>query len=561
MESVEIMVGINIYKIDVDKRFSFYEKLNSEMKPMGIQRSFKQRNEQNVPVEYTCKLYVSTPRKDKDLSWNWVLEEFNQKKMHVSSSPRGVIVFEGEDDFLYVVTFGHAFFLVDKFCDRDFGFQFARKLEYENIKTTTLTTPDSRRNKTVNTYIDYSELEFDSGESFAKLKAKVRLPNDFTLYKPSIEVGTSVRLSTNDNTLNGILSLILHVENTINYEVDKCNIPLFAKVKDVDKIARLDENLNAGFRDNPASINFSELEIVGASEIFNRNDCEYLFKYHGKEYRTTTLSNEELKSFCDSNELEYGPSILDAVVSVLADNGPVCSRRVKELIDYTDDNERCLLSKGVWYQYNRDYLTYLRDSISEIAVTYNKKFNFPPKLYNQFIESKYDEECADKSFEGKSKEDIIKKLKQKYYAERVFNDIVSKSDDFQNFDRELDTVGTAKVEPMDLYQISEEAICTVKIGNTSSKLCYAVDQSLTALKLYKKDQLHLKPDQKVSAFVLWFVLDRKGHIEDENKRPQLDRLDMLLLKNRLDQWKKEVRVQGFKPLVYINYREENSDMT
>lgn len=43
------------------------------------------------------------------------------------------------------------------------------------------------------------------------------------------------------------------------------------------------------------------------------------------------------------------------------------------------------------------------------------------------------------------------------------------------------------------------------------------------------------------------------HIEDENGKPDLNRLKMLMLKNRLDQWKKEVRVQGYKPLIYINY--------
>lgn len=54
--------------------------------------------------------------------------------------------------------------------------------------------------------------------------------------------------------------------------------------------------------------------------------------------------------------------------------------------------------------------------------------------------------------------------------------------------------------------------------------------------------------------ILWFVLERSEHIEDETGRPDLNKLDMLLLKNRLDNWKKEVRLLGIKPLVYINYR-------
>ena len=46
-------------------------------------------------------------------------------------------------------------------------------------------------------------------------------------------------------------------------------------------------------------------------------------------------------------------------------------------------------------------------------------------------------------------------------------------------------ISSVNVEEMDLYK--DGMMCAVKIGNTSSKLCYAVDQSLTALKLYKKN--------------------------------------------------------------------------
>ena len=53
---------------------------------------------------------------------------------------------------------------------------------------------------------------------------------------------------------------------------------------------------------------------------------------------------------------------------------------------------------------------------------------------------------------------------------------------------------------------------------------------------------------------IWFVLDRSRHIENEDGKPDINRLDMLMLKNRLDQWKKEVRLQGYTAIVYVNYR-------
>ena len=102
------------------------------------------------------------------------------------------------------------------------------------------------------------------------------------------------------------------------------------------------------------------------------------------------------------------------------------------------------------------------------------------------------------------------------------------------------------------YLYKEETMFAVKIGGTSGKLCYAVDQSLEALKLYKHNQLNNMP--VIKSVAIWFVLDRSRHIENEDGKPDINRLDMLMLKNRLDQWKKEVRLQGYTPIIYVNYR-------
>ena len=103
---------------------------------------------------------------------------------------------------------------------------------------------------------------------------------------------------------------------------------------------------------------------------------------------------------------------------------------------------------------------------------------------------------------------------------------------------------------MDLYK--DGLMCCVKIGNTSGKLCYAVDQSLNTLKLHKCKKVELPETKKV---VLWFVLERERHIEDEFGRPDINRVKMLILKNKIDEWKKEVLLMGYQPMIYINYRQ------
>ena len=540
---------INLYKIDTEKKQLFFQELAHKM---AIQDTLfrEKENTRHEPMRYGITLYISRPNAEKEIAWNWVLEEFNQDPIEIQSMPKGVIVIECGDETTYAVTFGHAYFLVDKFCNREFGFEFARKLSYEEIKTTTLTTPNSRRNKTVNTYINYSELEFDSGESFAKLKAKVKMPEGFTLYKPSIEVGSSIRFSTNEESLDLLLDIIIHVEYILDNEEDKYHIPVFSKVKDADRLGQLEANLLESTRENPSQINISELDIIGVTEIFNHNDGEFILSYQGQRKEVSSLSNEELELFCSENNWDYNQALLDITVISQYNGFPVATKKVKDLIDYTDDREKCLLSKGVWYQYNEDYLSYLRDSIAEISAEYHPEYDFTKESYEKFIDSKYIQEKNNPLYRDKTPEEIRESLRRKYYAERAYNLLREESDGFKNFDRNEIRVGNSSIEIMDLYK--DGMMCAVKIGNASSKLCYAVDQSLTALKLYKKHQLPQMPE--ITTVVLWFVLERQDHIEDENGCPQLNQLDMLMLKNRLDQWKKEVRLQGLKPLIFINYR-------
>lgn len=453
-----------------------------------------------------------------------------------------------ENGAIYAITFGHAFFLIDKFCDRDFGFVFARKMNFQEIKTTTLTAPNSHRNKMVNTYVNYEELDFDSGESYAKLKATAALPDEFTLFKPMVEIGTSIRVDSAENSLERAAAIIAYIENIVDTEADKHKIPVFTHIKDQERKRFLNERLNL-FVERRHEIHVSELEVIGATEVFNHNDYEFVLKYRRYKEKVTSLSDDVLRSFCEANHIPLTEALNIAVYSerdgmVFA---PVC---VRDMIDYTDDQERCLLSQGQWYQYNDDYLSYLQASISEITTCYEPQYDFSEEKYNAFIETKLLAERTELRYSGKSDKEIREQLQKKYYAERVFNLLMERDYGFENHDRGTVPVGNGTVEIMDLYK--EETMFAVKIGGTSGKLCYAVDQSLEALKLYKHNQLNNMP--VIKSVAIWFVLDRSRHIENEDGKPDINRLDMLMLKNRLDQWKKEVRLQGYTPIVYVNYR-------
>lgn len=505
------MGAINLYKIDKNKICGFNVLLSEKMKLVAAETITKTFEEQQR--EFICSLYLSASSGEKTVSWNWLLRAFKQSPIRTQSQPRAVLVISCGKN-VYAVTYGHAFFLVDKYCDRDFGFSFGRKLEYEEIKTTALTAPGLKRNKVVNTYIDYNELEFDSGESFAKLKAKEVLPDGFSLYKPTIEIGTSIRFVTENDSLETVIDLIVHVEKTAT-KPDVCKIPVFCKVADNDYIQKLEKKLKEDIKQGITTINISELDIIGVTEIFNNNDSTFQLRYGHHRKDVSDLNDNALLDFCKEKGIDYDSNVLDIRVVNFINGDQVGINTVHDIIDYTIDSEKCLLAKGVWYRYNDDYLAYLKDSLSEIDVEYHPEYDF------------------------------IKGT----YTERSFNEARAKGDGFENLDRKTTRVGSNTVEPMDLYK--DKTMFAVKIGGASSKLCYVVDQSLTSLKLYKSEKLSQK--YNIETVAVWIVLERKTKLEGIDGVPDINQLDMLMLKNRLDQWKKEVRLQGFRPLIYINY--------
>ena len=143
---------------------------------------------------------------------------------------------------------------------------------------------NSQRNKIINNYINYNNLEFDSGESFTKVKAKLAIDDTFTIHKENIEIGNSIKFTLNQDSLESIAELILYIEDTLEVE-DKYKIPVFAKVTDSDLIASLDARLKEAVINDINIINISEIDIIGTTEIFNHNDTSFTvsFKHHKKE--------------------------------------------------------------------------------------------------------------------------------------------------------------------------------------------------------------------------------------------------------------------------------------
>ena len=136
------------------------------------------------------------------------------------------------------------------------------------------------------------------------------------------------------------------VEETLKKD-EMQKIPVFQRLKDEAKINELDLRLSEKIESDIDCINISELDIIGVTEVFNNNDTCFELKYDRKKHKMVEqLTKENLLQFLEENNLSLKNDFLNIKVISYRDGNPVCTDIIKRLIDYTDDEEKCILLKG-----------------------------------------------------------------------------------------------------------------------------------------------------------------------------------------------------------------------
>ena len=531
---------INIFKIERDRFDDFIKRLHDLCgDPHGKDCTIDGTN-------FHADLYVKRNRVPQKLSWRWVLREFDTDVFEKEKQAWSVMVAVVGGTH-YALTFGNAFYQVDKFSDKDFAFAIGRKFDYKQIKSTAQANPDSNRNKTIVSYLKNEKFEYASGESYIKIKGCIKLGEDFSLFKENIEIGSSIKLDTESPTLDKCLRILLYL-NELAQKEDITRIPIFVKVKDESLKAELDQRLADDFKQGHFTISFADFDIIGTQESFYSAPQGYTIKYNHKRMDVDAINENSLREFCSVKNLEYDEVALLLCISVR--EGDYDSKySVKELIDYTNEEKKCVLLKGEWYQYNDDYLAELDASMDEFDVLEDEKFNWTDEKYEAVLARKFSEEKDEDQYQGLSEAEIKSSLKRKYYSERAYNIYMSDNYGYELLDRQGLPIGDSTLEPADLY--GDGCLIAVKIGDSSSKLCYAVDQIDGSAKLLRKQATFDRAFNKVAVL---FVLERKNALPKPNGKPELRRLKMLILKNRLNEWKREMRILGLDPQIFIGYR-------
>lgn len=476
-----------------------------------------------------------TASKNKEIAWKWVYTEFEIQAPEVTNNPRAALIIETDNGNEYCVSFGNSFFLIDKYCNREFGFEFAKKISIKEINTSTKFAPGHRRNKTISTYKNQLELDYDSSEAYAKLKITEDTGSGFNLYKPVLSIGQSIRfdIGNENNTLKRVVQLISHVEDVIQNKPDRNPIPRFREIKDQNQINKLESILLREIKSENLAISTPDLDIYGATEIINNADQKFRIHYQRHHLDVTEIDCFSLKAFCEKFSIDCNQQVLDFKVTYYKDDRSTCTYKIRDLIEFTCDTEWAILYKGRWYEFNQDFIDTLHNSLRNIPTKYCDFANIDINSYENMKTSLL-----------KENEDTPSNLN---YKEWVFNKI-RQQEGYRLLDREFKTLGGHTIEVADLYKDNE--LISVKIGGSSEKLAYVIDQSLSGMRYYK---LHADPSlPKVDTIAIWLVLTRSS-IEDSAQKPDLTKLRMLILKMKLDHWAKQVLDNYLTPKLYISY--------
>ena len=537
---------INMFRVCSQEQDSFLKGLSAKYIKAKSSKEIKEGDS-----NFQCEFFYDLHGSEKPVTWDWLPSSFNVD-LKQYSYPSAVLLIRNKklSETLYAISFGSAHFCVHKYCDREFGFSFARKFLPNVVKSATYTTPRSTKNRTLNSFSNQSKFLFEGGQSYNKLKYETDLQefnsSSSNQLSSTIAIGTSINFTFQSSpSLQDIVKLIIFVEKSLKEKADVQKIPIFVKVTDADKKQELDKDLIKALQaGDDCSVKMTEFNIIGTKENFNDHDQEWELHCGRITASLFELSIHAIKKVCKDTNIDIGSDIHKIK---LKGSDSLYALPLKSCLDYVNENDKCLLMDGEWFEFNSDFLVYLNESLGEIDLEYEPKQDLKVTEYNKIVKAK-----------AKSENISVKSASSTYYYERVFNEIQAEKYGFELGDRKLKKVGQDRIEVADLIDSTNNILYGVKVGKNSGKLSYVLNQMMTSIEFLHNSKDGLKDvlpgkNRKQIGFGIWLILERSPDF-DRNAENYLSSLKYLVFKIQLNEWKKKVMEYGYKPYFKINYK-------
>lgn len=511
----------NIFKV---------ERIDDLKNNMNIKGYEKIENE-IVSDKYILHLYCKYDDNLK-LSWKNILIEFGELKALTRTGISAIILCESNYNN-YALTYGASSYIVQKYSDREFGFNFAKRIDLKEMKRKSSITPHSIKNSSITSFKNTKTIVFDSGENITSLSFTPL--DDF--YGKRIDIGKSIKLKSN-LSLKDIFKIFDKIEIDSKNAV-KNNIPFLTRITDKDEIEKYNkamyDYLRKELKTQPSSTQIftNEFFIIGSSIYFEEEHTQ-IVKIGNNECEIELHDIQSLQELAKKMNVDIITAIEKGKIIYKNSFGEkIYTEPISKLINFELDEEKVSLYNGDWYYYNNDYYDLVINEIKSIKVIYNPRDDISKSEIAMFENNS-----------NKYREEILNNiLKQRYNGRLLDRDLFISKYENEFFNSKY------KIEIADLL-IKNEYI-SVKIGSSQS-LAYCVDQSQLSAKLICNGKINLKDKELPipDTYSLWLFFESYSIFD--NKNVNLEKMNSIMLLSKLSEWSKYIKSLGKTPVIRIN---------
>lgn len=500
-----------------------------------LQKGFKRKGNTIASGDYSLSLFCKCDESQK-LSWEKIFYDFGETNIPQKSGVSSIIVCSSNaHDF--AITYGSSSFVTQKYSEKEFGFEFAKRIRLKEMKRKSSKAPHSNMNASITTYKNTKTILFDTGENITSLS----FTPENSFYGKRIDIGKSIKLNV-DISLENICSLFNSILNDISGDVLN-NIPLLTKItngEDIDRYYQimyetLQEEYTHFGSSNVSQFAIDEFQVVGSSFYFEEEHNK-VFKLGRIEKDVEIYNISDLFNVARDCEVDV-QQVIEKGKFVYKDSQDAVLHTdyIKQFISYEIPEERVSLYDGDWYFYNQDYMDLIMNEIDSLDVIYDSSDDMTENYLKSIASSDY-------------REQKINKLLAKKYSGVVLdrdNFIVKYEHEF--FDSNY------KIEIADF--VRDDEYLSVKVGKASA-LAYCIDQCTLSAKLIKRKIINLEDKNlpEPNGYGVWFYLETNSIFN--NGKANIKKLGSIMLLSKLCDWAKLVKSFGKVPKVYVNKYEK-----
>jgi|GEM_PF-3252251 len=397
---------------------------------------------------------------------------------------------------VYAITLGHSFASVQKYCDYNFAMDFAEK-EIPMDKVTSKASDFIQSNK-IRALLNIKQESLVSSKGGESYKFVIGNPNKDVqdVYGKKLECGYSIHFPNNYeikdvSDLEKISKLIQNIEHSLT----KKSVNSFPRVtyvprSDKTKINILNELLLKSIKENSKDFEVyaSDFDIIGADIMLNTNTFSYQLYVNSLSKETKVViesfDKDDLFRFIEGHKDKI--SNLDDIKVIISSSdyklpATTISNYLFGIVEY--DNDKYILSSGRWGLVNQTFLTEVERRLNEISaelmIQNRTDYFIPYKNEGDFIDSIY-------------KLGGYETLDQKF---------VFVTEDFEKLKEN-------KIELADSYNVEDDELIAIKLGNSNQDFIYCFDQMNTAAKAILYNEEYKIKKQLISCGIDLSVIER-----------------------------------------------------